>query len=287
MVTGISLFKASIRYNLTPSENIDDLKMIYNFIAYDPILRDKTIEGRNLLTTKGKLAFKSFKVDNFPAIAPAGTFSKRNDASILKESGFIQLDYDNLELDELYTVKSILKDIDSVGLFFVSPSGKGIKILVRVDFNKDNYKQVYGAVASKFDSYLKLKHDKQCYNISRLTFLCYDPNCFLNENVKPIVVEIKKETSLLNDYTTTKKKERNVCQNDKSRSGVDCGVVMGIIKKTLIFSKQNNLNVIQSKENAHKCVFAWMKTEKWISSTDRYKNDTFEAAWDAVIMGMD
>jgi hypothetical protein len=65
-----------------------------------------------------------------PAFAASGSFSKRKAEFLIQHSGFVILDIDGLSPNQLADLLALLAQHPSVYFYFVSPSGKGIKILV-------------------------------------------------------------------------------------------------------------------------------------------------------------
>lgn len=115
-----------------------------------------------------------------PAICFSGTFSKRSDASIIEHSGYICLDFDKYENKELLfsDIKKINEDKYTFSSF-ISPSGNGIKVIVKTPKEKENHKLFFDALEKHFDN----KHfDTTSKNISRICFESYDPDIYINKD---------------------------------------------------------------------------------------------------------
>jgi len=68
-----------------------------------------------------------------PAICFSGNFTKRNDASLTEHSGLICLDFDGYKSSkELLQEKEKLTKNKFVFSVFISPSGKGLKVIVKI-----------------------------------------------------------------------------------------------------------------------------------------------------------
>ena len=61
---------------------------------------------------------------------------------------------------------------------FLSPSGKGLKVLVKVPADENNHKNYFNSLEKYFKSD---KFDKTCKNISRVCYESYDPLIHINE----------------------------------------------------------------------------------------------------------
>lgn len=115
-----------------------------------------------------------------PAICFSGTFNKRNDNSIIQHSGFICLDFDGYENNrELLNDKEKLTKNNYVYSVFISPSGKGLKVLVKIPQDIDNHVNYFNSLEMYFDN---PHFDTTCKNISRVCYESYDTLLYINEN---------------------------------------------------------------------------------------------------------
>jgi hypothetical protein len=123
---------------------------------------------------------------NLHAVTPGATFAGRKLETIIARSGWLVLDFDKLSLLE---VTSLLKKLlcdpvlgPSIVLAFISPRGAGLKAWVRIDLQFE-HEQCYDAIIT----HLRREHpeyaakvDSSGRDITRLCFLCHDPNAYLN-----------------------------------------------------------------------------------------------------------
>ena len=81
---------------------------------------------------------------SLPAICFSGKFTKRNDASLVEHSGIICLDFDNFpsEKEMLEQKETLTKDRYTYSVF-ISPSGLGLKALVKIPAEEDTHKQFF------------------------------------------------------------------------------------------------------------------------------------------------
>ncbi len=94
-------------------------------------------------------------------------------------SSFIHLDYDKLE-DVTGALKKI-KALDYTYSCFVSPSGNGIKVFVRVSNNKEQHEDAFNTLKSYYDKAVGVESDKSIKDLCRLCFVSSDPNLYINE----------------------------------------------------------------------------------------------------------
>lgn len=125
-----------------------------------------------------------------PVINFQGVFKERKDSGITEFSGMMPLDFDKFETpEELAECREILiKDKHTYALF-TSPSGNGLKVIVRVpvDGAKD-YKNYFNSLREYYDNDC---FDVSSSNISRLCFESYDPEIFINEKAKIYNVKLQ------------------------------------------------------------------------------------------------
>ena len=115
-----------------------------------------------------------------PAICFSGVFVKRNDSSITGHSGIICLDFDGYtKKKELLEEKEGLTKDKFVYSVFISPSGNGLKVLVKIPADVDNHVNFFNSLEKHFASQY---FDKTCKNVSRVCYESYDPLIFVNEN---------------------------------------------------------------------------------------------------------
>ena len=114
------------------------------------------------------------------AICFSGKFKKRADESIIEHSGLICLDFDDYNTNkDLYQDKEVLSKDKFTYSVFVSPSGKGLKVLVKIPADVENHKKYFNAL----EAYYNNPHfDTTSKNISRVCYESYDPTIYINEN---------------------------------------------------------------------------------------------------------
>ena len=117
---------------------------------------------------------------NLPAICFSGKFNKRNSESIQEHSGFICLDFDGYEKkkDLLQDKERFCKDT-YVYSCFISPSGNGLKVIVKIPPDPEDHVNYFKALEHYFESPY---FDKNCKDISRVCYESFDPQLYVNTN---------------------------------------------------------------------------------------------------------
>lgn len=114
-----------------------------------------------------------------PSILFSGKFSRRSDNAIMEHSGIICIDFDGFKDNESLQVKrdQLCGDKFSYAVF-TSPSGDGIKVLVRIPKDETNHKNYFLALEKYYNCE---EFDKSCKNVSRVCYESYDPDIYVNE----------------------------------------------------------------------------------------------------------
>ena len=152
-----------------------DVKLVLKRIE-DGSSKDLVKEIRK---TKDKEQRNSLK-KRLPAICFSGQFNKRNDNSLLEHSGLICLDFDGYKSNkDLLQEKEKLSKNKYIYSVFISPSGKGLKALVKIPPNVDNHRNYFNSLKKYFKSDF---FDVTSKNVSRVCYESYDPLIYLSKN---------------------------------------------------------------------------------------------------------
>jgi hypothetical protein len=131
--------------------------------------------------------------NNLPCIIFAGTFTERNSSSLQKHSGLMVVDFDKYpSVEVMYEQLELLKSNPHFLLLFISPSGKGIKGVLKVsdELTKDTHPKVFKEFYKKFEyEYFDISN---C-NVDRICFESYDPNIYVNMEAKTFEPILKDE----------------------------------------------------------------------------------------------
>jgi hypothetical protein len=117
---------------------------------------------------------------SLPAVCFSGIFNKRADNAIVEHSGLICLDFDGYDKQKiLLNDKENLSKSKYVFSVFISPSGNGLKVLIKIPADAENHTNYFNSLEKHFNSPY---FDKTSKNISRVCYESYDPLIYVNEN---------------------------------------------------------------------------------------------------------
>ncbi len=111
--------------------------------------------------------------DESVSICFSGIFSKREDGAIISHSGLCVLDFDKLPDPE--GKRAEMSSYEFVEAAFISPSGDGLKVVVKIPADIEKHRGYYKALAKKFEGV-----DETSINLSRVCYASYDPDIYVN-----------------------------------------------------------------------------------------------------------
>ncbi|MBQ4820576.1 BT4734/BF3469 family protein [Aquimarina sp. MMG016] len=165
-------------YNLYATKTVG-IYETYKMIT-DPIRKYRTDTIRKLVTEEEQ---KKYKKSYFDFVTFSGTFTQRNNTSLIKYSELLTVDIDNIDsANNLQKIKvELLEDsYFPTELLFTSPRGKGLKWIIKISLEEVTHLEYFRAVSN----YLKLAYNIQVdvsgSDVSRACLLSYDPEAYIN-----------------------------------------------------------------------------------------------------------
>jgi hypothetical protein len=184
-----SFFKAPIS-NTKPHKAVS-LLQIYNAIKGN-YYQERTQKLRAMLSPLScgegsgeRSQARQFKAANFDYCTFSGIFTTRNDKNLVQHSGLMAVDFDHLPTLETLRQDLLADEYFDTQLLFRSPSGDGLKWIIRISPLVDNiggytHGDFFAAVANYILQTYGVAVDKSGRDISRACFLPHDPQAFIN-----------------------------------------------------------------------------------------------------------
>lgn len=165
----VSFFKSVRDPNSPHNKSIDfALKRIKEGSSKDFISQLRIMNDEDYAKNKSAL----------PGVCFNGKFKQRSLAGLIEHSGFIVLDFDKLEnIEQAIILKDSISSDEFVYSVWISPSGKGIKVLVKVPAKSENHKGYFMALKNHFNH---PNWDDSGSDVSRFCFESYDPDIYIN-----------------------------------------------------------------------------------------------------------
>lgn len=144
---------------------------------------DKVRRARAALSEGDTAGYDKLK-GTLPAVTVSGTFQRRVAKLIQRYTQLVILDIDKLSKSGLLVqeVRERAERIPTTCVCFVSPSGDGLKIIVRVAGQLHHHAYVVKSLMNYYKKGLEADVDVTGKDVSRLCFLSHDPNLYSNFN---------------------------------------------------------------------------------------------------------
>ncbi len=137
---------------------------------------------------KGDRQYDQIKTSLHHFTASGSFLKSRKEGDLYEYSRIILLDIDNVTDPE--ALKNQLKQDDHVHFAFISPGGKGLKVGVRVNTQKEYHKIAFQQVRKHFEGAYDIVIDISGKDVSRACFYSYDPALYHNTKATLFKVDI-------------------------------------------------------------------------------------------------
>ena len=184
--------------------------------------------------------------NQLPCILFAGEFSERNGNSLITHSGLMVVDFDKYPDNEtMLEHLELLKQNPHFKILFISPSGNGIKGVVRIpQATKESHSKYFKSFQKEFKyDYFDISNS----NVDRVCFESYDPNIYVNDNA------VIFETTLIDEGYSMSEKTPLIPINDEDK----------IIEKIMTFGWKKDF--VEGERNAFIFDLAGMFCEYGVS----------------------
>jgi hypothetical protein len=170
-----------------------------HFITVDKALERIKLGASKALVLDIRLALDKEKANklklNLPSICFSGKFGvDRKDEQLVGHSGFIVLDFD--DISDLRDKQTEIIQKDFVYACWVSPSGNGLKALVKIADGK-KHREHFQSLQEVFPEV-----DRSGINVSRVCYESFDPDIYINDKATVFTKAKKIEKVVVNEIET-------------------------------------------------------------------------------------
>lgn len=124
-----------------------------------------------------------------PGFTVSGRFSYRSSSKIEEHSNLIAIDFDGVK--DINKVINELKKDPYTFAVYKSISHRGVCCIVKIDGSK--HKDAFDGLSQYYWDLLNLTIDQSCKDTSRLRYVSFDPDLYINHNSKLFNKYLKKE----------------------------------------------------------------------------------------------
>lgn len=198
---------------------------------------------------------------SLPAVTFCGEFNGRKANDIIEYNNLMILDIDDLPKNDFSNIKATISNDKYILSLWDSPSGKGLKCLIRHNSTIDKHKAVFNSLSLYFLENYQIILDKSGKDISRLCFSSWDENIYYNPNSEiysefvDLKVEKQKDTKAIKSVTLTRSAYATEGLNKKDDRF--------LIKKIIDYLTKRNLSITNNFDS-------WVKVALGISYSFSY-----------------
>lgn len=216
-------------------DNEFDINQLIEVIRYG-YLKKEIITLRSLSDKKKRNKLKQYKL---PCVTLSGTFKQRNKNNLNEHSGLIQIDIDDIKDCDYDSVFTTLISDEHTFVAFKSPSGNGIKLVVKINPSIETHLEQFLALQQYYKEEYGIEIDSACKDIARCMLLSYDPNIYCNpfSDVFPVL--------FMDDVKTPILKKNKV----KYAVSVNSDNVRGIIESLTLEIERHGTDITDGYEN--------------------------------------
>ncbi len=164
----------------------------------------ESAKHKNEIELYRKSKNKSIK-ESLPCYTVSGTFSARNEDSLIEHSGVVCIDIDrkdNTDVENFEEIKTLIQQIPYVAYCGRSCGGEGYFVLIPIE-NTDKHREHYNSLIEDFTR-CDVQVDKSCRNLSRTRIISFDDDAYFN--YKAVVYSRMKEEEELEQLEDGHKK---------------------------------------------------------------------------------
>jgi hypothetical protein len=147
-------------------------------LLYDSVLQET---GKR---QEAKKAVDSLK-KKLPGMTPSGQFSRRDKEALVQHSGVFCADLDFLGTEKGAVQRQLRTSVHLFAMF-ISPTGDGVKALFKISDEPDRHGDSVRAIAKHIFELTGAVIDESGKDVSRLCFVSFDPDIYVNEEAVPI-----------------------------------------------------------------------------------------------------
>ena len=134
---------------------------------------------------KARKAVADLKLQ-LPGFLPSGSFSKRDNGSLVEYSGILCADLDSLGSD-LEKIRELFKSCHFVRAVALSPSGDGLKVFFNVINDSARHEDSFRAIQRFVRDWTGFEIDEKCKDPARICFFTYDPELWVRSEQNEII----------------------------------------------------------------------------------------------------
>lgn len=236
----------------------DELKNIKSGLYKEIIL-----ECREALKADNKELYTKLK-SKLPAVTFCGEFKTvRKSSEVTVYNNLMILDIDHIADDELLEIKTVLSADKFVLSFWESPSGRGLKCLIKIDSSPEKHKTVFNSLKKYFFENYNIELDVSGKDIARLCFSSWDENIYYNTNAEIYTDFLEDEIEKSSKKIIGQVKNISLLKSAYATEGLNKIEDKNSVRKITRYLTKKNLSITATYDE-------WLKVSFAIASSFSY-----------------
>ncbi|MCR4033393.1 MULTISPECIES: BT4734/BF3469 family protein [Flavobacterium] len=257
----LSTIKVTKFFNLKSTKEYSNITMFeeLNHIK-NGTYKDIVENCRKALQQGDKDLYTKLK-STLPAVTFCGEFKGRKANEIIEYNNLMILDIDDLPQENFLEIKKSLSNDKYILSLWESPSGKGLKCLIKIDSSINKHKLVFNSLSLYFLENYQIILDKSGKDISRLCFSSWDDNIYYNGNSE--IYTDYAELKIITDKKPKALKAVTLTKSAYATEGLNKKGDRLIMKKIIDYLTKKNLSITNDYNS-------WVNVALGISYTFSY-----------------
>jgi hypothetical protein len=155
-----------------------------------------------------------------PAFGISVTFTGGDEAAnVVKYTQIMGIDFNKVVADnisgagKIEQCREMCQTLRSVIGFFITKSGRGFRLFVRVSTDIEHHRIVYHTVQEYFEQLFGLPSDDKYQDITKLSFVSYDPDCFYREIESAVTFPVDRLIPASRKAETAFREQKDIISN--------------------------------------------------------------------------
>jgi hypothetical protein len=190
-------------------------------------------------------SYKNLKI-RLPIVTFCGTFEKgRKLENLANYNKLMILDIDNINFENVNSIKEILQNDKYIYCVWLSPSGNGLKALVKVDSDPLEHKASFASLKQYFLSNYDIELDNSGSDITRLCFVSWDEDLFINESSTIYTDKLHQDVRVQKDGKT-KSTSSSLSKNAFATEGLNKNEHRRMIRLIIKYLRRKEISITDS-----------------------------------------
>jgi hypothetical protein len=218
--------------------------------------KNLVLNCREALNMGDKELYNKLK-SKLPAVTFCGEFEGGRKASdLISYNNLMIIDIDTLPNDDITTAKLTLSLDKYILSLWVSPSGKGLKCLIKIDSDINKHKAVFNSLKNYFLDNYKIELDISGKDVSRLCFSSWDEHIIYNAESEIYTGVEELNEKKVDNIKYIKEKNISLLKNAYATEGLNKIEDKNTVRKIIKYLTKRDFSITETYDKWFKVAFA-------------------------------